>query len=1636
VNAIQRLLPAAVLLLAAFHDPIPSAQEDDPVFVDEEKKDFLDKVDRYRAAGEWKGLFDLHAQAGQPRKAHKLVRLPGSTTRYIGLVEYLNRRFADLPPEALRYYRGQYDGAAKREFDRARAANDREGLEHIVEAWFYSSRTDDALDLLANLHLEEGRLPSAVHCWSRLLFHYPDSEIPRAVTAARLARAAAAWGHESILDQVRAFTREKGIEGEVIVGSGPVNLQQYLDGLRAEVRGRPAAVAPREPSISEPGWITEPRLIAVRSEIRRWSYDLGAESRPDPPQRRGGMAVFQPDYSNLPAYGKVGDLEMVVFTNGSRLVAVDPSRATSARPNEGIYFTFPSSGEGAPRPAAPQNPYGGTVAWTRPYVGVTIDGEHAFATMYSEKRPRDPPGAGVMGVPDMLYGTTRLVCVNLRTQQVAWDTDFGESGNQVRKLEFWDRNFSFSGPPLVRGDRVYIGIGTSPMAEEESRVVCLDRRTGIPIWERFLASVAASRNWFMGGSMNFVSRLTVLEEDRGLLVAHTNLGVLAGLDAVTGQVLWLTKYPRAVQQDNRTGERPTFGRPASPLVFYRGQIFALPQDRPELLVADFATGELKTTPACNTVSSGAREWRSFLRLVGIMENFLVLGGAGQDSCILDLNRLDQVPDAYGLALTNVNGTGRGCIDGETLYLPSISDQKGGLCIFYGVKSWKSFDANLWWSLGEGGNILRGGNYLIYASPTRLSILTDSEVVKSEYLRRLRQSPPNPSSLLDYGDLMKANDRWSDAADWYLAFLDAAVGDPAWADRARQVRTELHGIFLKRGVEASGAGKLEDAAAHFRRARDFAWDEGTSTEAGRLLAKACESLAATLDGNPERSRVWAKRAVEEYQDLIRRARKGFLKLDEGPVWVKSWKFASTRIAALVSKYGPEVYETVERAAKRDLAKVAEGSPEGLKAVADLYPDSASAAEAFRKIAEGAAAKSQWLRAATALRDLRDRCPKRWTPILHAKLNEYLEKSGDGERLTEELRRMSDRFTGDTRMGEGEAGPTVAQYLEKSKATAAAIRRRPSPTVPGALKTLSTWDAPSPAASSQHLAVGWDLLVPGGLEPPAWSPDLEFFARGSTVELWNVRTKKNLWSAPHPGGWIGLQFTDAGGNKSGVRVTGVYPGSPAERAKIQKDDIVLSVDGTEAGGESFDQLTEVPAVGTRLALVIRRGEATVKADVTSEAWPAAHRPAIGGAVFTGDGTLAVAWEDVVAAFDVADGRVRWVSRPARDRFLLRAVHAAEGRVLVHEYFGGGRGRSPSRALTEEELRNSPTGDDLQTRVIALDDSDGEPAWALGLKSEVSVPHPSARFAGDPLDDCACLIVTGFRDNLRTCDLVVVAASDGRELRRVALSSTPGLPAPAVYVDPPNRMAWTIELNAGNVRTLKNHWLGADRPADFKDVTIRLDQNNDPGSHPYSLATTATHLAIASLPQAPNPPSIKLYTIADQKLVAELKSTSGVLKDRMMPTSGGSPEMRLFQGLVTLEEDGTLIVYNEAKPAPGAVQGLRRAYLTALRVSEGTFVRAWEAVTPTLSRGALAERTLLSVRPGPDGYFVTTFHGTLPNGTEEGTIAAFLSRKEEGAVRKVYEDLVLTTDGFGNPLDPVPLRRGRFYLSRKTGLEVLGN
>src|SRR6185436_12139957 len=106
--------------------------------------------------------------------------------------------------------------------------------------------------------------------------------------------------------------------------------------------------------------------VVVRQIIRGRPFRMDVQSPPP-----------YPEFPLLPAYAKVRGKEYVIFTDGSRVVAVDPARVKGKSATSGVYWKYPSE-KPIPRPQP-----GVAGQFGRPYIGVTIDGEYAFATMYS-----------------------------------------------------------------------------------------------------------------------------------------------------------------------------------------------------------------------------------------------------------------------------------------------------------------------------------------------------------------------------------------------------------------------------------------------------------------------------------------------------------------------------------------------------------------------------------------------------------------------------------------------------------------------------------------------------------------------------------------------------------------------------------------------------------------------------------------------------------------------------------------------------------------------------------------------------------------------------------------------------------------------------------------------------------------------------------------------------------------------------------------------------------------------------------------------------------------------------------------------------------------------------------------------------
>lgn len=1077
--------------------------QDDAVTLDEVENSYLVRLRQFEERKDWKGLFEWAAR-GRANFGQRVVR--GEKDVYVGLSEHLLRRLSRLPREAHEFYRLEYDGRARTEFDRAREKGDRALLEKAVDNWFFSSFADEGLDALGHLSFEEGALDEAVFHWNRLLRLYPGSDLPRAVTAARIAHACAAARNETALEDLLRFVAEEGLDGPLAVGARQTTLKEFLGGLRVTPPTPEAGPSKGPPYSRSYDDVSALRNPGVRNEIRRWTYDF------DDAAKEAG-ARFPPQLSPevppwFPAYARIRGREYVLFSDGIRVVAVDPSRVRSDSRTAGIYWVYPRGGP-PPRVLSVQA-QAFQQRFQPPFVGVTVEGEHAFVTLYASSRPRDPnPNA-----QDFFEGPAAVKCLHIPTGKLVWDTDASPLAEVFRDLvsrkgsgfEFYDQdNYAFSSPVVVRGGRVFVGVCTSPARDYESRVLCLDRKTGRPLWCTFLAFCRSGMgNRMFGMNRDPITFQTLLEEQGGVVYAATNLGAVAALDGVTGGVLWLSRYARvSYPRDFRRANENLFSRPPSRPMLWNGNVLVLPQDREDLLVFDRLTGwPVETAPLAG--SDKAVPWRTISYLVGLVEDHLVAGGvtsyfvnlrklvrparrSGADAA--ESGRGPAESNANSLVLSNVVRAGRGTIDGNLVYLPVQSGMGGpGKLAIYDAGTKKILDACPW--RGDVGpvNLVVAGGTLVAAGFRQVSIFTDAETLKAEFAGRLRQSPPHVESLLEFGDVMRENQRLEDAAEAYLEFIRAAEGDPRYEDRARKVRGELHAIFMRQGDEAASRGDAAWALQHYATARRFAGEGPEGVEALRRMAEQNEKL-----------RRW-KDAVALYQELIEKGRDRVLREAEGAIRV--WDLARRKIAEIVQK-APDAYAEIEGRASEALRQAGEKGAGAFRDVMDRFPNSAAAREAWRRLVDTFREEGRHERLRSLFDEFQERFLKDLDFGANREMLEALEKSGDMARYRHELRRFSERFSAE-RMGPGPAGETAREFAERRL-------RETQPSPPGAMAGPLVKKFELELPDTGGAVPPWRFpLRPLGVEPPRFPSGAELFESGGEVELRDLEGGRLRWA----------------------------------------------------------------------------------------------------------------------------------------------------------------------------------------------------------------------------------------------------------------------------------------------------------------------------------------------------------------------------------------------------------------------------------------------------------------------------------------------------------------------------------------------
>jgi len=112
------------------------------------------------------------------------------------------------------------------------------------------------------------------------------------------------------------------------------------------------------------------------------------------------------------------------------------------------------------------------------------------------------------------------------------------------------------GAPAVSGGRVFLPVYDAVGTIDYS-LLCLDLRTGRPLWKRFLASGQLETNLFGNVLRELATPPPIAELDRVLTCSH--LGTFHSLDAATGAVLWTRTYPRmrvVPTESGRIADRP------------------------------------------------------------------------------------------------------------------------------------------------------------------------------------------------------------------------------------------------------------------------------------------------------------------------------------------------------------------------------------------------------------------------------------------------------------------------------------------------------------------------------------------------------------------------------------------------------------------------------------------------------------------------------------------------------------------------------------------------------------------------------------------------------------------------------------------------------------------------------------------------------------------------------------------------------------------------------------------------------------------------------------------------------------------------------------------------------------------------
>lgn len=720
------------------------------------------------------------AQMFPDHMAQVANRTKGASMRWVGAGEYAQYLLATLDADGTQALADYAELRVGRRLARAIEQRDETELETIAARWGPAPQGKRALLVLGDLFRERGAYALAARCYLRRLAF--DRAAGRGDDVALAARTAAALTLAG--DQTLARERAKGLEdSSILVAGAPDALGAVLERIPAPApkldwtllggtNARDGMVHGDVPASFTTYW------QAPAFSLGPMPWSLGAE---------------------FPFHPVIAD-DVLVTTDGIEV------RAHALYSEQPLWtYAGPLSAGGRDSRTIPFQDYvetsfmnnnGGTLARSLQHAATIGGGRVLVALLDANRRTSDNTFDGIRINPAI--PTRSLHCVDFATGARVWTQRRPELGRDA-----FENRVSILSPPLVVSDRVY-AIGTVLEGAINCFALCFALDDGRLLWRTPIAVGQQELTMFNKPFKEF-SIQSPSERD-GALFFCTNLGLIASVDTLSGQLRWISQYDSvpiiSSQNYMRINERSTNWE-NDPPILANGVCVVAPLDSHDFMGFDVSTGKRMWQKSFNDSQHG------FEHILGVDEGVLVL--AGQYALgFYDVRTGQKLKTLEFPVQERGTPTGRPCLGERVVHVPF----QDGLAIMrwqkgrYGIES---ADGSRFvpWDPAQSGNVLVHGDFTITQGREATTVFFDVAALAARALARTQSADATAADFLALGNLERLRGRLDVAVDALSTARQRAGND---LDLTAKADDGLFHVYRELAAYAADSG---DAAAHLR-----------------------------------------------------------------------------------------------------------------------------------------------------------------------------------------------------------------------------------------------------------------------------------------------------------------------------------------------------------------------------------------------------------------------------------------------------------------------------------------------------------------------------------------------------------------------------------------------------------------------------------------------------------------------------------------------------------------------------------------------------------------------------------------------------------------------------------------------------